>query len=86
MCQSRNIAVSLGSQVITEKFHVMALAPHDVDDRIPRLASAQNEVSFRLIGWCRAPKETDQAISDAKILHVVSCVPEKGLSIKVSVD
>ena len=77
---SQYCSVSLGLQVVSEKFDVMALAPHDVDDRIRELVSTQNETGFRVIGWCRAPKESDQAISDAKLMHVVSCFPENGLS------
>ena len=68
----------LGELVIDEKFDVMALQPHDVDDRLRIIAAAQNDTGFRLVGWCRAPKESDNSILDAKIMHVVSCLPEGG--------
>ena len=71
-------SVILGELVLAEKFDVMALQPHDVDDSLRIIAAAQNDTGFRLIGWCRAPKESDNSISDAKIMHVVSCLPEGG--------
>ena len=71
-------SVSLGELVLAEKFDVLALPPHDVDDGIRMLATAQRVSGFRIIGWCRAPKESDNSISDAKVMHVVSCLPEGG--------
>ena len=70
--------VSLRELVLAEKFDVMALPPHDVDDGVRMLATEQGASGFIIIGWCRAPKETDNSISDAKVMHVVSCLPGGG--------
>ena len=72
------ISVKLGELVLSEKFDVMSLEPHDVDDGVKEIATAQNTEGFQIIGWCRAPKESDNSISDAKVMHVVACIPKAG--------
>ena len=74
-------SVPLGITVMAEKFDVLSMESHDVDDGVRRFTAVQNEnEGFRIVGWCRAPKESDDSISDAKIMHVVSCLPEGNLS------
>ena len=58
----------------------MLVPTHDVDDSIRRITEAQNSKGLRVIGWCHAPKETDQAISETKIMHIVYCGPASGLT------
>ena len=53
-------SVSLGLQFKVQQFDVMLVPTHDVDDSIRRITEAQNSKGLRAIGWCRAPKETDQ--------------------------
>ena len=74
-------SVMLGTIVMREKFDVFAMPSHTVDDGVRKFTEVQNaNGGFRVIGWCRAPKETDHSISDAKLMHVVSCLPEGELS------
>ena len=86
-------SVTLGEVMMVEKFDVMALPSHDVDDAVRKIAEVQNQTGFRIIGWCRAAKETEHSISDAKIMHVVYCMPEgelcddaKALRLKMASD
>ena len=65
---------------MADRFDVLLVPSHDVDDRVRQITQAQNKVGFRVIGWCRAPKESDQAISDAKVMHIVNCTPLDGLT------
>ena len=63
---------------MADRFDVMLVPSQDVDDRVRQITQAQNEVGFRIIGWCRAPKESDQVISDAKVMRIVECTPVDG--------
>ena len=65
---------------MADRFDVMLVPSHDVDDRVRQITQAQNDVRFRIIGWCRATKESDQAMSGAKVMHIVECIPVDGLT------
>ena len=74
-------SVPLGITVMAEKFDVLSMESHDIDDGVRRFTAVQIEnEGFRIVGWCRDPKESDDSISDAKIMDVVSCLPEGNLS------
>ena len=62
--------------LIASPCDVMALDPFDVDDTVRQFVAAQNEsTGFWVTGWCRAPKEQDDLISDARVMHVVDVRP-----------
>ena len=72
-----NTPTSYWELVMAEKFDVLSMESHDVDDGVRRSTYVQNEnEGFRIIGRCRAPRDTDDSISDAKIIQVVLCLPE----------
>ena len=49
-------SVTFGEVILADKFDVLALESHYVDDRVRELTAAKNAPGFRIIGWCRAPK------------------------------
>ena len=64
---------------------VFTIDPYELDDQLQEFVAAQSQKrGFRLTGWCRIPKECDDSLSDAKIMHVVYCLPEGDLSMKFS--
>ena len=53
--------VTFGEAILADKFEVLALESHYVDDRVWELTAAKNAPGFRIIGWCRAPKKQNKA-------------------------
>ena len=69
-------SVALGEAVLNERMDVMMLAAHDVDVAVRHFVEVQKENNgFRIVGWSSAPKESEDCISDAKIMQVVSFQP-----------
>ena len=68
-----------------EDLDVFTIDPYELDDQLREFLVAQSQKrGFRLTEWCRAPEKCDDSLSDAKIRHVVYCLPERTCRIKFS--